>query len=850
MSAERAVLGDNVMPLRYVLRFEPGIGNFVYRGIESIYVRISKRARRIRLNAVGLDIRAATVVSRGKEQKARVIRDVKTERITLLCNNAVGGNAEIRLEFEGRNGDSLYGFYRSKYSAGKGSGYLLTTQLEAANARNAFPCFDEPALKATFDVSMLVDESLECISNMPVKSTEHMGPKKLVTFYTTPKMSTYLLYLGVGRYERLSGKYRGIRVSVLTTPGKKALASVPLEYAMSFLKFYERYFGIMFPLPKIDLLAIPDFAAGAMENWGAITFREADLLCDEKAAVAVKQRIAEVVAHELAHQWFGDLVTMKWWNDLWLNESFATFMSFKAMDNVFPSWNMKAQYLDDTIGIAFSADQLKSTHPISVEVHEPGEIDQIFDEISYEKGGTILNMLEDYAGSSAFRSGLRAYLSSYAYSNAVQLDLWKAIGKAAERDGNKTFVDVAKCWINKAGYPLVSVRPDGDALLMSQERFYLGDARRRDSEKWLIPLHLARLSTRRRESKFLMRKANEKLESIGNTTLKLNYGQSGLYRVMYPQEHLEAIGNTIKNAELGTVDAWGVENDLFAFAIGRRAGIDDYLDFVEKYCFAAGYPLNVGVLAHLRYLFNLFYDSGERFRHVRHLLGMYSSDVIKQIGWMRSDSESNTTTMARSSAVFASGLSGDRTTLSRVHRFFMLYMSGKAQLDSNLRSAVYNLAALNYSEEAYPLLRKRYEGEGIPEERMRLLAALGMLGSKGLVSEALEYSLSGHVRLQDSYVIPAVASSNPIGRDLIWGWTRRKWKGLMNRYGSGTHILGRYVSNMSYAHDYAMLSEVKAFFSKRENFRKDIGQSLAKTLERIKINADFMKFSSIAEERE
>ncbi len=839
MNTGRDVLGDGVIPLSYTLRFEPDLESFVYQGSVSIHVSIIRETKEIQLNASGLKIKNAEIVVEGEHEKAAVKVDAEMERIVLLLRHRIRGSAVILLEFEGRNEENLYGFYRSRYNTEKGEGSLLTTQFEAANARNAFPCFDEPALKARFGVSVLVENDLECVSNMPIKGTVTQGQKKLVTFHTTPKMSTYLLYLGVGHYERLSGRHSGTKISVLTTPGKEGLAAVALEYAKRFIMFYEHYFGIRYPLPKIDLLAIPDFAARAMENWGAITFRETDLLCDEDAAVVVKQHIAEVVAHELAHQWFGDLVTMKWWNDLWLNESFATFMSFKAMDAVFPSWNMRAQYLDDTISVAFSADQLKSTHPISVEVRAPSEIDQIFDEISYDKGGTILNMLEDYVGRELFRKGLRQYLKKHAYSNAEQSDLWEVVGKAS---GNKRVREVAECWINKAGYPIVKAVRHGDHIRVTQERFCLSECDVK-KEKWLIPVHLARLGSRHTETRLLMSKGHEKVEGIGKSAFKLNYGQTGLYRVMYQQEELEALGDMIKNAELSNIDAWGIENDLYALAIGRRISAAEYLDFVEKYCFAANYPLNIGVLSHLRRLFNVFYNSTKQ-EQVGRLLGAYGADVIKQIGWIRSENEYNTTTMVRSSAVFALGLSGDKSTLNRARRLFEQHMGSGSVLDANLRGAVYSLVALKYGAEAAPVLRERYEKEVIPEEKFRLLAAMGMLGESSLASKAMAYSLSGRVRLQDSYIIPAVAASNPEGKKVVWGWTKKNWKALMKRYGSGTHMLEKYVSNMRYAQDYATLRDVKAFFSIKENTRKDIGEALAKTLETIRINADFLEFNA------
>ncbi|MGI0100597.1 MAG: M1 family metallopeptidase, partial [Candidatus Micrarchaeaceae archaeon] len=451
----RKTLGDNVIPMEYILEFEPDFRTFRYKGKCTIKVLIKKPTNKIALNSAELAIRDARVTSGKDIQDASIRTSAKDETLLLVLKRPAKGKAELCIEFDGTNNDGMYGFYRSRYLNNGKEGYILTSQFEPADARKAFPCFDEPEFKAVFSLSFIVDSNLEAISNMPIKNTKALGSKKRITFYTTPRMSTYLLYLAVGKFEYNTSKYRNMMFRVITVPGRGKNTKMPMDFGKRFLKFYESYFGIDFPLPKMDLIAIPDFSAGAMENWGAITFREIELLGDEKAtSTAVKQRIAEVIAHELAHQWFGDLVTMRWWDDLWLNESFATFMATKAVDSVFPEWEFGLQ---DSVGIlstALAADQYMSTHPINVRVSEPSEINEIFDSISYDKGGSVLAMLEDYAGKEAFRKGLHAYLGKHAYSNATKYDLWDAIEAITRKiDKNTKFSKVAKDWIDKTGYP-------------------------------------------------------------------------------------------------------------------------------------------------------------------------------------------------------------------------------------------------------------------------------------------------------------------------------------------------------------------------------------------------------------
>ena len=392
-------LGDNVIPVNYKLCIEPNFKTFKFNGDCTIAVKIKKKTSTVLLNAKELKIKSAAVLSGKKEVRCAFSLDGKLERLSIKTEEPISGAATLRISYQGIHNDKLYGFYRSKYMEGKRERYVMTSQFEAPDARAAFPCFDEPGFKATFDLSLLVDKDMTALSNTPRKSSRKVGSRKLVTFLTTPKMSTYLLYMGVGKFEAIGDDAGRVRTHVITTPGKKELGKIALDYGKRLLAAEEKYFGIDFPLPKMDLIAVPDFAVGAMENWGAITFREYGFLTDAKQASAgIKQRICEVIAHELVHQWFGDLVTMKWWDDLWLNESFATFMSYKIADTVFPELKMLLNYYETRFPSAFGVDAFKSTHPISVNVNSPEEINSLFDMVSYSKGSTVLNMLEDFVG--------------------------------------------------------------------------------------------------------------------------------------------------------------------------------------------------------------------------------------------------------------------------------------------------------------------------------------------------------------------------------------------------------------------------------------------------------------------
>ncbi len=472
----------SIVPVNYELRFEPLFHNFTFNSTEIITLNLPKPTNSIMLDSAELTIKKCHVVQGTKTISAKPFLNAKNERLTIKLAKKIKGKAKLCIEFTGILNDRLLGFYKSQYKDKKGkTKYLATTQFEAADARRAFPCWDEPAVKATFDVSLLVDKHLGAISNMPVISKKTVGTKILYKFGRTPIMSTYLLYLGVGEFEYLYGKFK---IRIVTTKGNKNKGKLSLDFTKKFLGEYEKYFGIKYPLPKLDMIAIPDFAAGAMENWGAITFREAILLYDPKtSSTRTKQYIAEVISHEIAHQWFGNLVTMKWWNDLWLNESFATFMATKIVDKFYPEWDLWDQFLDDAMLDAMSLDALKNSHPINVDVKHPAQIREIFDAISYDKGGSILRMLENYVGIENFRKGLKHYLTKHRYSNAEGRDLWDLIGKVAR----KPVSSMMKKWVDQVGYPVVDVKRDNSKISLTQRRF-LSDGSRSSKNRWEIPI--------------------------------------------------------------------------------------------------------------------------------------------------------------------------------------------------------------------------------------------------------------------------------------------------------------------------------------------------------------------------
>ncbi|MEK6950398.1 MAG: M1 family metallopeptidase [Nanoarchaeota archaeon] len=876
---QRQTLGKNVIPLHYALWFEPDFRTFQFSGKATIKVQIQKPTRKICLNAKELRIKSVTI----NQQAASIHQDDQRQEIALLFNQTLQGKAEIVLEFTGKHNDQMYGFYRSKYRVdGKGMNskeinskgikskdeYLVSTQFEAANARACFPCFDEPALKATFDVTLVIDKNFTALSNMPVKEEKvvngnnRFNGKKQVVFSRSPKMSTYLLYLGVGNFKLLSTKLRDVTVRIFVTPDKLPLAKLPLHFTKTFLKFFEEYFQIPYPLPKLDIIGIPDFAHGAMENWGAITFRELALLGDENTSVAIKQQIALTIAHELAHQWFGNLVTMDWWEDLWLNESFATFMSYKAVNAAYPEWDLPLQYYSDTIADALNADQLDSTHPISVTVNTPAQVDEIFDRISYDKGGSILQMLESYVGQEIFQKGLQRYLKKHAYANAKKEDLWTAIQEEYEKAAGKkegvgkeeekglrtkkeNLTILMKSWIVQPGYPLVEVQTSmqkgkkGYSLgySLAQQRFTL--LGKKYSQSWLVPITYQAGN----EQKKVMLKESTLTVTEPSDWIKLNLNENGFYRVRYPPELLAKIGTAIKEKKLSALDAAGVEDSLYALTAAGEVLVKEHLEFVRNYCLDAHYPLDTAISLHLSALHRFFY--GKKLKRnlvdtIAQVSLLYHQRLLACLGWNRRKNEKNTDTMLRAITIASLGYLEHKATLRQSAELFQKIQKNKA-VDANLRGVIYALAAWQGNEQTFSYLLEKYKQEKLPEESRKLLRALGVFKDVVLLKKALDLSQSSTVRLQDSLVLPLTVSANVYGSSLIWPWTRQNWPALLKKYSSGTHMLANFVHNLAGADSEELRKDIQQFFSQPENFREDINLALKQTLEKIEVNVKLMK---------
>jgi tricorn protease interacting factor F2/3 len=819
----------DVIPTHYDIEFEPDFKKFTFRGSEKVSIQASKPTSKIVLHSAELEIKQCQINWNRKEIKPKIKLDAKTEELTLVLPQKISGTAILSIDFIGQLNDKLVGFYRSKYKYKGKEKYLATTQFEAADARRAFPCWDEPEAKATFDVTLLVDNNHTAVSNMPAISKKRIGPKTLYKFGTTPIMSTYLLYLAVGEFEFISSKSGKTLIRVITTQGKKHQGKLSLEFTKQFLSYFEKYFNIAYPLPKLDMIAIPDFASGAMENWGAITFRETILLYDPKtSSTETKQHIAEVIAHEIAHQWFGNLVTMKWWNDLWLNESFATFMATKAVDTLYPEWDFWDQFLISEMTGGLSLDSLKSSHPIDVPVKSPADVRQIFDEISYNKGGCVLMMLENFIGEDNFRKGLHGYLKKHEYANATTEDLWNSLGSISKQPVRQ----MMNTWVRQIGYPIIEAQVNDSKLKLSQRRFLLERNGKTKQGNWIIPL-----SVRMGEKIVTKLMKGPVTVPYKADWFKINDGQKGFYRVRYDETALEALGKLVEEKAISNVDRWSIHHDLYALCISNQISFRNYLDFVRHYEDEDDYVVLSDIIGSLNFLYTIL-SKEEFWQEIKEFNHDFFNKVFARIGWDPVKGEKSTTALLRGQIINSLGRLEDTEIITEAKsRFVNLLKTG--QLDPDLRGPVYSIIAWSGNSSTYQKILDLYRKAPTQEEMVRLLSSLANFQDKKLLAKTLSFTLSKEVRTQNLFQPIARMVTNPQGKELVWPWIRQNWKVIVSRFGVGNPLLNRIIGSVSIEADLKKEREIKKFFTRYHIPGTEM--KLAQTLERIRVHSAFIQ---------
>ncbi len=840
ISKKSVRLPNHISPTNYKLTIKPDLESFTFSGNEIIKIKIEKETNKITLHSKNIDIETVMISSKQKtkEQFANKINyDTKSETVTFFFKNKVIGNCDLHISFIGIINDNLRGFYRSKYILDGQEKYLATTQFEATDARRAFPCFDEPSHKAIFEVSLIIADKHMAISNtLPATTIKHSAGYKIVSFSPSPLMSTYLLAFIVGEFEYIEGKTRdNVQVRVFTTKGKSRQAKFALEVAIKSLEFYNEYFDIPYPLPVLDMIAIPDFESGAMENWGAVTYRETALLVDEKnSSLPNKQWTALVIAHELAHQWFGNLVTMDWWTDLWLNEGFASYIEYLAVDKIFPDWKIWSQFLTSDHNVALTLDSLSNSHPIEIKVNHPDEINEIFDKISYSKGASIIRMLSVYLGEDKFKEGLQYYLKKHSYKNTNTIDLWKAFEKVSK----KLVIKMMSQWTKQTGYPLVTLISHKQSLWLKQERFFSSRAeslkyKSTAKDIWPIPIKYETINNKTQTKEILnLLMTKKSVPLLGTSICKINKEEETFIRVKYGEQTLKKLGEQIMEGKIEAKDRLGIIRDLFALAEGGYIKTDVALEFALNYKDETEYIVWAEITNSLNKIYNLISNESFSDKFKNYACSLFLP-ILEKVGFEKKQNEKHSDTFLRSLVISQSGFYGNKKVINTAQKIFR--ERDKKPIHADIRSAIFRIIALNGREKEWKIFENLYINEKLHEEKDRYGYALSSFKDTTLLKKSLSFIISNKVREQDAPHLVASVWQNNYGKDLAWQFVKDNWNIILKKYGEGGHFLSRLLSPLGGHILLKDIKDAKKFFMK--NSAPGAERTLKQAYEKIESNA-------------
>ncbi|MGZ6164419.1 MAG: M1 family aminopeptidase, partial [Myxococcaceae bacterium] len=816
-------LPRDVLPRRFQATLTLDIDARTFTGEAELALSVEQPVRSIVLHAVDLAVAHAEVHGAGRVAQAKVRVQPVSETVVLdLDAELPAGEARLHLRWTGRFTDGLRGLYLA--------GSVAATQFEAADARRVFPCFDEPGFKCTWALTVKVPPGLVALSNGRVLAEELEGLHRKVRFAETEVLPSYLVALVVGPLVSTSEENAaGVPVRTWCLEEKRALLDFGQQTALAVLPRLQDYFGLPYAFGKLDQVGIPDFEAGAMENAGLITYREVALLLDPATApLAVQKRVAEVVTHELAHQWFGNWVTMVWWDDLWLNEAFATWMAYKIVDGWRPGWRVWLDF-DSGKATALHLDALRSTHPIRGTVANAAEATESFDAITYEKGGAVLRMIEGFLGEEAFRTGIRDYMRKHARGNAVADDLWSALARAS----HVPVVELANAWIRQSGYPVVSITLDGNRVRLSQERFF-SEPGLTGTETWPVPLVLAWGDDRGRHTRaFLLQgKTGEvTLEAAGPVRwLDANGGSTGFYRVAYSAELLASLGKSLR--ALLPAERIGLLADQWSLVRAGRAHISDFLDLVLAYGDETDHAVLDELVGRLAYVEARLVDGDDQERF-RRLVERLFLPRLQQMGWDPVAGETDQDRLRRAALLrAAAGVARAKSVLSETGPRVDRVLNGqRTALDPNLVDTAVAVTARDGDRQLFDHLRAAFPGEPDPAVKRRYLLALTAFERTELVEQAQALLLENGVPLQDlaSYVHGLLA--NRAAREGSWSMVRDRWTVLMEKTAGAPMLLRRVVESLGNLRERRHLDEARAFLASHPV--PEAQQAMAQTLERL-----------------
>ncbi|EEP77622.1 aminopeptidase 2 [Uncinocarpus reesii 1704] len=852
IAANREILPANVKPVHYDLTLEPDLEKFTYEGTVVIDLDIVEDSTSITLNSVDLDIHSTTIIpENGSEFKASSISldsDKQTATVKLDQTMRAGSKIKMTQKFSGKLTDHMAGFYRCSYKDAAGNTkYIASTQMEPTDARRAFPCFDEPALKAHFTVTLVAEKNLTCLSNMDVAHEKEVlnadgKSKQSVTFSKSPLMSTYLLAFIVGELKYIETKAFRVPIRVYATPDQDIEhGRFSLDLAARTLDFYEKAFDSEFPLPKMDMVAVPDFAAGAMENWGLITYRIVDVLYDQKTAgAATKERIAETVQHELAHQWFGNLVTMDFWDGLWLNEGFATWMSWYSCNKFYPEWKVWQSYVVNDLQQALSLDALRSSHPIEVPVKRADEINQIFDAISYSKGSAVLRMVSMYMGEEKFLEGIRLYLKRHAYGNTTTSDLWAALSQVS----GKPIEAVMEVWTKKVGYPVVTVqeKPDQKVISIKQNRFLRTGDVKPEEDTTVYPVVLRLKSKKDVDETVMLTDREQDLKLPELDFFKLNADHSSLFRTRYSPERLEKLGRDAKAGLLSVEDRAGMIADAGVLAASGYQKTSGSLSLLQGFDNEPEFVVWNEILGRLGAVRSAWIFEDVQVRDaLKTLQRKLTSSKSHELGWEFSENDGHVLQQFKALMFGSAGAAGDQKVLEAVKDMFSRFSSGDySAIHPNLRGSVFDLVLRNGGEKEYNVILDRYRNAPTSAEKNTALRSLGSAQQPELVQRTLDLSLSDEVKAQDIYMPLAGLRVHPTSIIARWEWLKNNWEAVVKRLPPAFSMLGTVVQLCTASlSTEEQLKDVQEFFKDKD--QKGFDRSLEQSLDSIRAKAGWLR---------
>lgn len=839
VTTNRQVLPTNVTPLHYDLKLEPDFQTFQFGGHLKLDLQVNDseldsiflNSQEIEFHSVSLEGQEPVEIKYDGENQ---VTEFKFTRGALADKQKV----TLDIKYTGELNDQLAGFYRAKYED-KLTGetkYMASTQMEPTAARRAFPCYDEPNRKATFDITLVSESHLTHLSNMDVKLETVEAGKKVTHFNTTPKMSTYLVAFIVAELKYVENKDFRIPVRCYATPGNEHLGQFAADLTSKTLAFFEETFGLRYPLPKMDNVAVHEVSAGAMENWGLVIYRVVDVLLDKENSTLSRIRtVAEMVQHELAHQWFGNVVTMDWWEGLWLNEGFATWMACFSSNEFQPDWKVWEDYVANTLQEALDLDSLRSSHPIEVTVRRADEISQIFDAIAYSKGSSVLRMISKWLGEKTFIKGVSQYLQKFLYGNAQTSDLWASLSEVSGKDVRK----VMDIWTKKVGYPVISVQEDGNKITFTQNRYLSTGDLKPEEDETLYPVFLALATREGVDNSLVLDERSKTIELKDTNFFKVNAAQAGIFITSYSDERWAKFGHQAHLLPVG--DRVGLVADSKALSASGYTCTTNFLNLVSQWDKEESFIVWEQIIKSLSALQSTWiFEPQETKDALDNFIKKLVSPKAHTLGWSFSPTDSFAIQRLKVAMFGAASAAGDAIVEKAALEMFAKYTCGdKKAIPALIKPTVFNAVARAGGIDNYEKLFHIYKNPLSSDEKLASLEALGHFEDLKLLERTLSYLTDGNVLYQDMWIPMQGMTSHKNGIQTLWAWLQDNWDDMSKRLPPGFSLLGSlmFISTSAFT-SMESRDQVKKFFSGRST--KGFNQNLAQSLDIISCKAKWV----------